>query len=64
MSKNLLAKYYHENKERVQKKASERYQNRFKDEKEESNNLVVNVRKISEKMKNKSLSSVEKNIIE
>ena len=27
MSKNLSAKYYQENKERIQKKARERYQN-------------------------------------
>ena len=31
MSKNLLAKYYQENKERLQKKARERYQNLSKD---------------------------------
>ena len=34
MSKNLLAKYYQENKERLQKKASWRYQNISKEEKE------------------------------
>ena len=33
MSKNLSAKYYQENKERVQKKALERYQNLSKEEK-------------------------------
>ena len=35
MSKNLLAKYYQENKERLQKKSRERYQNLSKEEKEE-----------------------------
>ena len=34
MSKNLSAKYYQENKERLQKKARERYQNLSKEEKE------------------------------
>ena len=34
MSKNLSAKYYQENKERLQKKARERYQNLSKKEKE------------------------------
>ena len=62
MSKNLLPKYYQENKERLQKKARKRYQN--KEEKEKNNNVVVNVTKISQKMKNKSLLSIERNIIE
>ena len=34
MSKNLSAKYYQENKERLQKKAREIYQNLFKEDKE------------------------------
>ena len=34
MSKKLLAKYYQENKERLQKEAHERYQNLSKEEKE------------------------------
>ena len=34
MSKNLSAKYYQENKERLHKKSRERYQNLFKVEKE------------------------------
>ena len=33
MSKNSSAKYYQENKERLQKKACERYQSLFKEEK-------------------------------
>ena len=34
MFKNLSAKYYHENKETLQKKARERYQNLCQEEKE------------------------------
>ena len=34
VSKNLSAKYYQESKERLQKKARERYQNLSKEEKE------------------------------
>ena len=34
MCKNLLAKYYQENKDRLQKKACKRYQNLSKEEKE------------------------------
>ena len=34
MAKNLSAKYYQENKERLQKKARERYQNLSKEDKE------------------------------
>ena len=34
MSHNLSAKYYQENKERLQKKARERYKNFSKEEKE------------------------------
>ena len=60
MSKNLFAKYYQENKEKLQIKAPERYQNLSKEEKEKSSNMVVNVTKISQKMKNKSLLSIEK----
>ena len=60
MSKTLSAKSYQENKERLQKKARERYKNLFKEEQEKSSNMVVNVTKISQKMKNKSLLSIEK----
>ena len=35
MSKNLSAKYYQEDKERLQKKACETYQNLSKEEEEE-----------------------------
>ena len=46
------------------KKVFERHQNLSKEEKEKSNNMVVNVTKISQRVKNKSLLSIEKNIIE
>ena len=62
MSKNLSAKYFQENKERLQKKARERYKNISKEENEKSYNMKVT--KIFRRMKNKSLLSIEKNIIE
>ena len=49
MSKNLLAKYYQGNKVRIQK-ALERYQYLSKEEKKKSNNLLVNVTKISQEI--------------
>ena len=54
MSKNLSTKYYQENRERLKKKACERYQNLSKEEKEKNNNMVVNVTKnLSEDEKQK-----------
>ena len=50
MAKHLSAKYYLENEARLQNKL-------VKD-------IVVNVTKISQKMKNKSLLSIERNIRE
>ena len=66
MSKNLSAKYYQENKERLpKKKARERYQNLSKEEKEKKrNNMIVNNIKIYQRMKRKSLLSIEKKILE
>ena len=61
-SKNLSAKYFQENKERLQKKARERYKNISKEENEKSYNMKVT--KIFRRMKNKSLLSIEKKIIE
>ena len=40
ISKTLSAKYYEENKERLQKKARERYQNLSRDEKEKKQQYV------------------------
>ena len=62
MSKNLSAKYYQENKERLQKKARERYKNFSKEENEKSYNMKVT--EVCWRMKNKSLLSIEKNIVE
>ena len=55
MSKNLSAKNYQENKEKLQKKAHERYQNLSKEEKEKRDNMAMNNTKIYLKKKNKSL---------
>ena len=60
MPQSLSAKYYQKSKERLQKKACERYQNVSKDEKEQNNNMVVSITKISQKKKNKSLLSIGK----
>ena len=61
MFKNLSAKYYQENKEILQNKARERYQNLSKEEKEKNrNNIVENVTKISQEMEIKSLLSRKK----
>ena len=62
MFKYLPAKYYQNNKERLQKKAGERYQNFLRKKKKKSDNTVVNETKTYQKMKNKNLSSIEKNI--
>ena len=63
ISNNLSAKYYQENKERLQKKACERYKNLSKEEKE-SNNTVVKITKDIWKTENKSLLSIKKKILE
>ena len=47
----MSATYYQENKERLQKKACERYQNLSEEEKEKSNDIFGNIKKISQKMK-------------
>ena len=64
VSKNISAKYCQENKEKLHKKACERIKIFLKNKKKKSDNMVVNVTKISQKMKNKSLLSIEKNIME
>ena len=64
MSKNLSAKYYQENKERPQKKLVKNIKIFLKKKKLKSNSMIVNVIKISQKMKNKSLLSIEKNVTE
>ena len=64
MSKTLSAKYYQENEERLQKNLAKDIKIFLKKKKKKSVNMVVNVTKISQKMKNKSLLSIENNIVE
>ena len=64
MSKFLTAKYYQENIERLEKKLAIDIKNLSKQEKEKKNNMVTNIRKISQKMKNKNFLSIEQNITE
>ena len=51
MPKNLSAKYYQKDKERLLRKARERYQNFSEKKKKTSSNMAVNVTKISQNMK-------------
>ena len=64
MSKNVSATYYLENKERLQKKLVKVIKIFLKAKKKKSNNMVMNVTKIYQKMKNKSLLSIGKIIIQ
>ena len=64
MSKNVSATYYLENKERLQKKLVKVIKIFLKTKKKKSNNMVMNVTKIYQKMKNKSLLSIGKIIIQ
>ena len=59
MSKNLSAKYYQENKERLQKKLLKDIKMFLKKKKKKSDNMVMNVTKISQMMK-KSLFEYRK----
>ena len=62
MYKNLLAKYYQGNKERLREKLVKDIKIFLKKKKKKGTNMVVKVTKISQKMKNNSLLSKEKNI--
>ena len=64
MSKILSTKYYQEGKERLQKKLVKDIEIFLKKKKKKSNNMVMNVTKIFQKIKNKSFLSIEKNITE
>ena len=64
MFKNLSSKYYQENKERLQKKACERYQNLPKEEKEKMRRYGRERYKNLSKMKKINWLKIEKNIIE
>ena len=60
ISNPLLAKYYQENKERLQKKLAKVIKIFLKKKKKKSSNMVGNITEISQKMKSKSLLSIEK----
>ena len=63
MSEILSAKYYQENKERLQKKLL-KYIKIFLNKKNKNDNMVVNITKFSQNMKKMNWFSIEKNIIE
>ena len=63
MSTTLSTKYYQENKYRLQKKLVKDIKIFLKKKKKKSYNMVMNVKKISQKIKNKIFLSIEKNII-
>ena len=58
MSENSSAKYYQDNKEKLQKNALEKVFLQMK--KKKSDNMFVKDTKTSQKMKNKSWLSIEK----
>ena len=62
MSKNLSAKYYRENKESLQEKVEKDIKIFQKKQTKNSTNMVVNVTRISQKMKKVNWLSIEKNI--
>ena len=62
MSKNLSNKYCQENKERLQKELAKDIKFFLRMKKRKSNNIVVNVTKISQKIKKIKWLSREKNI--
>ena len=64
MSRHLSAKHYQENKERLPKKLLKDIKIFLRKKKKKSNNMVLNVKKIFQRMKSKSLFIVEENIIE
>ena len=53
MDNNSSARYYQKNKERLQKKPRERYQNVSKEEKEKKVDFVINYIEIFPNLKNK-----------
>ena len=58
MSKNSSTKYYQVNKERLQKNLVKDIKIFLKKKKNKSNNMVVNMTKIFQKMKSKSPLSI------
>ena len=63
MAKYSSAKFYQNNEERLQKKLVTDIKVFLRKKKKKSNNMVLNDTKLYQKMKNKSLLSIEKNII-
>ena len=63
MSNDLSAKYYQNGKERLQKRAPQRYQDLSEEENKKTENMVANGIKIFLKMKNKGLLSKGKTIM-
>ena len=63
MSKDSSTKYYQNNKERLQKKLVKDTKVFLKKKKKKCNNMVMNDTQIYQKVKNKSLMSIEKYII-
>ena len=59
MSKKLPVKYYRQKTERQPKKLVKDIKIFLKKELQKSDNMVLNTTKISQKMKNKSLLSIE-----
>ena len=64
MFKNLSVKYYQKNKERLQKELAKDIKIFLKKKKKKSDNMIMNVTKISQKMKNKNLLRIDQNIVE
>ena len=64
MSKNLSAKYYHKNKERLQKKLVKDVKIFLQNKRKKSNKMVMNAIRVSQKMKKINRLSIEKIIIE
>ena len=62
MYKNLSAKYYQENKKRLQKNLVKDIKIFLRRKKKKSNNIVVNVTKIFPKTKKVNWLIIEKNI--
>ena len=58
--KTLSAKYYKENKERLQKKLAKDIKIFLKTNRKKPSDMVINVTQISQKMKNKCFFSIEK----
>ena len=60
MSKNLSTKYYQKSKERLQKKLVKDIKIFLKKKNKKRDNVVVNIKKISQKMKKINCLSTEK----